>query len=356
MVSAPDTSRQGRDSSIIVVDEPEIYLHPDLQRQLLEILFSLGPSIVMATHSAEMIGTADPRDIVLIDKKSRSAKRLASDETVQHVLDLIGSLHNITLTRIAKHRRVLFVEGNDYPLLLKFAKVAGYEELSTGMDLPAVSSDGFCNWEKIRDTAWGIRKILGGPFRMASMLDRDFRSVEEVEAIRKQLESEIDLAIILQKKEIENYLLVPSVLCDAMNAEVRRKRNKGARTCDEKEVCEELMILTTPLASEIRSQYSANRSEYLPKTGDRRAGATLIKEACDWFDQEWKTLEGRIRVSPGKHVLARFASGRRVNLVSPSPPVLSQAECQGKTSHPICSNLSQRIEDFRVDGSNTYEE
>ena len=205
----------------------------------------------MATHSAEMIGTADPRDIVLIDKKSRSAKRLASDETVQHVLDLIGSLHNITLTRIAKHRRVLFVEGNDYSLLLKFAKVAGYEELSTGMDLPAVSSDGFCNWEKIRDTAWGIRKILGGPFRMASMLDRDFRSVEEVEAIRKQLESEIDLAIILQKKEIENYLLVPSMLCDAMNAEVRRKRNKGARTAT-KEVCEELMILTTPLASEIR--------------------------------------------------------------------------------------------------------
>jgi energy-coupling factor transporter ATP-binding protein EcfA2 len=127
---------RGRDSSIIVVDEPEIYLHPDLQRQLLEILFSLGPSIVMATHSAEMIGTADPRDIVLIDKKSRSAKRLASDETIQHVLDLIGSLHNVTLTRIAKHRRVLFVEGNDYPLLLKFARVAGYEKLSNGMDLP----------------------------------------------------------------------------------------------------------------------------------------------------------------------------------------------------------------------------
>lgn len=348
---------RGRDSSIIVVDEPEIYLHPDLQRQLLEILFSLGPSIVMATHSAEMIGTADPRDIVLIDKKSRSAKRLASDETVQHVLDLIGSLHNITLTRIAKHRRVLFVEGNDYSLLLKFAKVAGYEELSTGMDLPAVSSDGFCNWEKIRDTAWGIRKILGGPFRMASMLDRDFRSVEEVEAIRKQLESEIDLAIILQKKEIENYLLVPSVLCDAMNAEVRRKRNKGARTCDEKEVCEELMILTTPLASEIRSQYSANRSEYLPKTGDRRAGATLIKEACDWFDQEWKTLEGRIRVSPGKHVLARFREWAQGEFGVTLTTSAITGRMSRKDLAPDLLETLQRIEDFRVETApNTDEE
>jgi hypothetical protein len=251
---------------------------------------------------------------------------------------------------------VLFVEGNDYPLLLKFAKVAGYEELSTGMDLPAVSSDGFCNWEKIRDTAWGIRKILGGPFRMASMLDRDFRSDEEVEAIRKQLESEIDLAIILQKKEIENYLLVPSVLCDAMNAEVRRKRSKGSRTCDEKEVCEELMILTTPLASEIRSQYSANRSEYLPKTGDRRAGATLIKEACDWFDQEWETLEGRIRVSPGKHVLARFREwGQNEFGVTLTTSAIT-GRMSRKDLAPDLLETLQRIEDFRVETAHDTDE
>jgi hypothetical protein len=260
----------------------------------------------MATHSAEMIGAADSRDIVLIDKKSRSAKRLASDETVQDVLDLIGSSHNVTLTRIAKHRRVLFVEGKDYPLLLKFAKAAEYNELSAGMDLPAISSDGFCNWEKIRDTAWGIRKVLGGAFRMASMLDRDFRSEEEVEFIRKELESEIDLAIILKRKEIENYLLVPAVLCRAINAEVKRKRKVASRTCDETEICGQVMTLTDPLESEIRSQYSACRSEYMRKTGDKRSVATLIKEAADWFDAEWMTLEGRVRVLPGKYVLAKL--------------------------------------------------
>jgi energy-coupling factor transporter ATP-binding protein EcfA2 len=304
---------RGDDASILVVDEPEIYLHPDLQRQLLEILFSLGPSIVMATHSAEMIGAADTRDIVLIDQKNRSGKRLASDELVQGVLDSIGSIHNITLTRIARHRRVLFVEGKDYPLLLKLANIAGYNELSSGNDLPSVISDGFSNWTKIRDTAWGIRKILGGPFRMASMFDRDYRSFdrdyrsnEELEAIKRNLETEIDLAIFLGRKELENYLLVPSVLCSAINAEIRRRQKTGeVELCTEEEIVAELMNIMHPLSNEIRALYSASRNEYLAQVGDKRASATVIREAGDWFDQEWARIEGRICICPGKHVLSK---------------------------------------------------
>ena len=298
---------RGRGESIIVVDEPEIYLHPDLQRQLLDILFSLGPSIVMATHSAEIIGAADPRELVLIDKKARSGKRLATDETVQQVLDSIGSLHNVTLTRIAKHRRVLFVEGDDYPLFLKFAKIAGYKELATGTDLPAVPSDGFSNWTRVRDTAWGIRKILGGPFQMASILDRDFRSEEEVKAIRKSLESEISLALILRRKEIENYLLIPPVICNAINSGNQGKASSmKAGICTVGEVRDQLTAITDSLKGGISAQYSARRSDYLRKIKDKRDLATVIKETGDWFDEEWTTLEGRIRVSPGKEVLAKI--------------------------------------------------
>lgn len=37
------------DSTIFLIDEPDIYLHSDLQRQLLGILKGLGPDIVIAT-------------------------------------------------------------------------------------------------------------------------------------------------------------------------------------------------------------------------------------------------------------------------------------------------------------------
>jgi AAA domain, putative AbiEii toxin, Type IV TA system len=340
---------RGEDASIIVVDEPEIYLHPDLQRQLPDILFSLGPSIVMATHSAEMIGAADPRDIVLIDKKARSGKRLASDHLVQGVLDLIGSIHNITLTAIAKHRKVLFVEGKDHPLVLKFAGIAGYAQLPLGNDLPAVSSEGFSNWTKVRDTAWGIKKILGGPFRMASMLDRDYRSNEEMDAIKSNLESEIDLAIFLGRKELENYLLVPSALSAAINAETRRKhRSEQNDPCTEKDVIQELMAITGPLSNEVRAQYSACRNEYLTKSGDKRASATLMKETADWFDQEWASVEGRIRICPGKYVLAKFRDWAQSKY---SVTITTNSITTRMTKRDLAPDLMQMlasIEEFRA--------
>lgn len=46
--------------SLLIVDEPEIYLHPDVQRHLLSILRDAGPDIVIATHSSEIMGEADP--------------------------------------------------------------------------------------------------------------------------------------------------------------------------------------------------------------------------------------------------------------------------------------------------------
>jgi len=97
----------GQGSTVFVVDEPEIYLHPDVQRQLVGILRQGGSDVVMASHSPEIIGEADPSEVVLIDKTRRSGQRLRDVDAVQAVLDLIGSSQNITLARLARNRRVL---------------------------------------------------------------------------------------------------------------------------------------------------------------------------------------------------------------------------------------------------------
>src|SRR5260221_3146655 len=56
-------------ATILLIDEPEIYLHPDVQRQLLSILRDAGPDVLLATHSSEIMGEADPTEILVIDKK-----------------------------------------------------------------------------------------------------------------------------------------------------------------------------------------------------------------------------------------------------------------------------------------------
>jgi hypothetical protein len=53
---------------LLVLDEPEIYLHPDIQRQLAGLLVGLGPQIIVATHSQELIQSVDLRDVLVINK------------------------------------------------------------------------------------------------------------------------------------------------------------------------------------------------------------------------------------------------------------------------------------------------
>jgi energy-coupling factor transporter ATP-binding protein EcfA2 len=68
------------DADLIVVDEPEVYLHPDVQRQLLPLLRALGPSILLATHSAAILSGAQTDEILLVDKRQNTTSRLSKTE------------------------------------------------------------------------------------------------------------------------------------------------------------------------------------------------------------------------------------------------------------------------------------
>ncbi len=292
------------DDALLVVDEPEIYLHPDVQRQLLAILRDSGPDVVLATHSTEIMGEADPSEILLIDKSRRSAQRLRDVASVQAALDAIGSIQNITLTRLARNRRVFFVEGAfDFKVLRRFAKVLGMDELSTGTDITPVESGGFTSWERVRATAWGIERTLGGALRIAAIFDRDFYPQEQVDAILADLSAPLEFAHIHARKEMENYLLVPSVLERALRkAFIERTRRLGDTPPNLDPIVDILDRITSPMKGDVLGQYLARRSEFLQRT--RRDTATINAETLEWFEGKWGDLATRMEIVRGKEVLS----------------------------------------------------
>jgi energy-coupling factor transporter ATP-binding protein EcfA2 len=191
-----------QDSTILIIDEPEIYLHPDVQRQLLGILRDIGPDVLIASHSTEIMGEADPSEIVLINKRKRSAERLRDIEGVQAALDSVGSVQNITLTLLARNRRVLFVEGlYDFLIIRKFARKVGFTELSTGIGLTPMESGGFSSWDKIQILSMGIEKTLGKPFNIGAIFDHDYFPDEEIADILGQLNKHLSIAHFMGKKK-----------------------------------------------------------------------------------------------------------------------------------------------------------
>jgi hypothetical protein len=151
---------QSKSASIFLIDEPDIYLHSDLQRQLLGLLRNLGPDILIATHSTEMIVEAEMDEIALISKAKRSARRIRDPGQLEQVFAILGSNMNPILTQLAKTRRALFVEGKDFQILGKFARKLHSSSVANRANFAVIPIEGFSP-ERVRHLIAGIETTLG---------------------------------------------------------------------------------------------------------------------------------------------------------------------------------------------------
>lgn len=187
---------RGRNASLFMIDEPDIYLHADLQRQLVGILKTLGPDILLATHSTEIISAADPDDLVVINKRFTSGKRIRDPAELQHVFHILGSDLNPILTQLAKTRCAIFVEGKDFQMFSRFARKLGLDGVANRSDFAMIPVQGF-NPRKVLDFTHGIETTIGTKVITSAVLDRDYRSADECKSEIPMLRRVCRLAHIL---------------------------------------------------------------------------------------------------------------------------------------------------------------
>lgn len=202
---------QSNDKALFLIDEPDIYLHADLQRQLLGLLRNLGPDILIATHSTEIITEAETDDIVVVNKKRKQARRIKHPSELTEVFAILGSNLNPVLTQLAKTRRAVFVEGKDFQIFGKFAQKLNYTRVGNRSEFAVIPVEGF-NPERARNLKRGIETTLGGKIAAAVILDRDYRSQAECDSISQACEECCNLVRIHARKEVENFLLVPEAI------------------------------------------------------------------------------------------------------------------------------------------------
>lgn len=283
-----------------IIDEPEIYLHPDVQRQFLSILRDVSTNVVLATHSTEIIGEADPAEILLIDKEKRKSKRLQDAQGVQEALLALGSAQNITLTHLARTRKILFVEGlNDYKLIRRFARLMKLQKLSSGSDITAFESGGFSSWQEISSFSKRIAQTHNETIKISAVYDRDYKCDAEINEIKKAIKKHLMFVHFHEKKEIENYLLVPNILDRVLKKHIVSLEESSADI---------LNNLTSLKKIKIQSQYVSKYLEYHKSKGSKKDQASLSEEAMETFEQKWEKLIDRLNIIPGKVILKEFRS------------------------------------------------
>jgi predicted ATPase len=290
-----------KNADLLIVDEPEIYLHPDLQHKILDILKATQANVILATHSIEIINNAEPHEVLLVDKKNKSARRLSALHDLQTVASVLGSGQNIQLTRLARGKRILFVEGQDAKILGKISKIIGFPDLFSSGIITVIPIDGFNHHTRITNTSWAFAKVLGEEIKLAALLDRDYRAEAEVQKTFSALEKEISLAHILHRKEIENYLLVPTAIGKAI---LERIKDRQIILDGEFDVLTLLYEVTEYFKDDVNAQLMANKLKVVSKF--RQDDATIIGEYIRDFERNWTDIDYRFCVIPGKSVFSKI--------------------------------------------------
>ena len=273
----------------IILDEPDVYLHPNLQKKIFNYIKSMNTQIIIATHSVELISEADFKNVFQIDKTIRIQRYSNGLSNVQNIVEKIGSVQNMSLLRLGLSKKCIFVEGLDMKLLNKFYKILYPEKIELLSDLPIIELGSFTRYEQALGVSKLFYKETEGNFKCICILDRDYRMENELNRIKKNAEDAHLNLHIWERKELESYLINPNVLYKFIKDNVSYE-----------DFISGLNYALDSFYYELMDQYSNAIHEV-----DRSKNIqTTNQEARLYIDARWDSLDKKLRLINGKNLLS----------------------------------------------------
>ena len=204
---------------VIIIDEPNSFLHPGAVRKLLDILKRFRHQYIVSTHSSDIINAIQPDVIGLVvwsdnQSKVEALDRAKSDDQ-RRVLDELG----VKLSDIFGADNILWVEGvteeRCFPILLshsgKYNVATSVIALVATGDLDAKGLRGDLALQVYDRLSRGTALV---PPTLAISLDLEDRSPEELKDLVKRSDG---LVRFLPRYAYENYLISAEALAYALN-------------------------------------------------------------------------------------------------------------------------------------------
>ncbi|WP_376096487.1 ATP-dependent endonuclease [Roseomonas sp. CCTCC AB2023176] len=294
--------RRGDSNAVLVIDEPDVYLHPDLQRRLLRLIKSRFRQYFIATHAIEIIDEAERIEITSISNQYRSGKRISSEKEFDELYRHLGSTSNADFARIARARRVLFVEGLDGGLLRRFGRKLGFGNLAEPQNTPIIKLGGFSEWRKALNSVWALKEILDLNVASVCVFDRDYRCADEIAQFKLEVEKSKVECHVLPRKEIENFLLDPNAIYKALFG-----RGVGDRSdLTLNDVTQLLSDVLQEFRTTTFSQILARELEYKRKTNPGLDFSSVTISVTPRFERDWSQPALQYEMAPGKAVLGKL--------------------------------------------------
>ncbi len=252
-----------RSADVAILDEPDLYLHADLQRRLVRLLDSTTAQTITATHSSEMLAEASSESVVWVDKTRRRAVRRPKPASLEDLSTQIGSSFNLRLATALRARTVVFVEGDDMSIIRELAKTIGAVDLAREHNCAVIEIKGFSNWVRVEPFKWFVSDFLDGAVDVYVLLDRDYRADADINEVYSTLEAVGVHAHVWRRKELENYLFDTTALA---------RVSKSSPSY----ISSQLESITDDMTESVLAQFAEKR-HFFSQSGKKGLARTLRK-------------------------------------------------------------------------------
>ena len=220
---------QCQSNAIVVLDEPDVYMHADLQRRLIRLISPMFPQVIVATHSLEIIEEVTSDCIIPIDSSKNTIRPIGVESSLQLLTKQLGSPFNIDLARIFISNKFIIWNSDEESrrVLSSFQSVLFPEDLSPLINYPKVFINGWKDWDKIELVA---EMFLANKtnVQLFCIMNSDYHSISDINKFENDAKTQKIKIIIWKKKEIENY----AINCDAIFRYISNKKQKGNITIE----------------------------------------------------------------------------------------------------------------------------
>ncbi|WP_328656179.1 AAA family ATPase [Nocardia salmonicida] len=198
---------------ILLVEEPEVHLHPAFETAMLQHLKTLSSNsqVFLTTHSTSFVDSGELSSIYITrNEKSTSVQHVDISTAGDELPKELG----IRLSSIFMFDRLVFVEGQtDEAILRKFA--AKLDINLSNANVGFVTMGGSRNFAHYAASST-LSLLTRRRVRSLFVIDRDEQDENRIEKLTKQL-GDLGTLHVLSRREIENYLIDPEALAQYLS-------------------------------------------------------------------------------------------------------------------------------------------
>jgi predicted ATPase len=233
---------------IIIIDEPQSFLHPGAAKKLIGIFkkFSYHQYFI-ATHSAEIISAANPSTIVNLQYENSKTQALTMNiKDIREQHSLLTEL-GVNLSDIFGADNILWVEGPTEEKCFSLILEKVNPQLLTVTKIISVNSTGDLLRKKKAYLAGVMfdlyQRLSGGnnlfPPAVGFLFDQECLSDQEIADLERRKPYPLKF---IKRRMYENYLLDPNAIAFVLNQVLNQEDKKQKKSLTGKEIQEWLKV------------------------------------------------------------------------------------------------------------------